>query len=62
MNTHQRQISVEPTTDLTAQMHELKRLRDLVRRAQLSAKTRRISAQKKNSRLEKLSASFAPIR
>lgn len=45
MSTHQRHILVELTTNLAAQMHELKRLRNSVRKA-LSAKARRIPAEK----------------
>ena len=50
MRAHQQHLSVkmEPTTNFNAQMRELKRLRDLVRKAQQSArkpaeKERRVS-------------------
>jgi hypothetical protein len=48
MRAHQRHLSIEAelTTNLNAQMRELKRLRDLVRKAQQSARRARSPAEK----------------
>jgi hypothetical protein len=55
MSAHQRHLSVmtDPKTNLDAQMRELIQLRELVRKAQLSARTvQRKSRRKKNAQLE----------
>jgi hypothetical protein len=52
MRAHQRHLSIEAelTTNLNAQMRELKRLRDLVRKAQQSARRARKPRGKRTQR------------